>query len=80
MKDKKPWDITHVDIFEKWNHSFNSFVSLDEVCYALNIESPKDKMTGKDVHKEFYNGNIEGIVDYCEKDVKVLPEIIEIIY
>ena len=80
LKDKKPWDIQHVDIFEKWNHGFNSFVSLDEVCYALGIESPKDNMSGGEVHTEFYAGNIGDIVKYCEGDVKVLPKIIERIY
>jgi len=80
IKDKKPWDIQHADIFEKWNHGFNSFVSLDEVCYVLGIESPKDNMKGSDVHKEFYAGNIDRIVKYCEGDVKVLPQIIEKMY
>lgn len=80
VKDKKPWEIQHIDIFEKWNHGFNSFVSLDEVCYALGIESPRDIMSGSDVHNEYYNGNINKIVKYCEGDVRVLPKIIERIY
>jgi len=80
VKDKKPWDIQHVDLFEKWNHGFNSYVSLDEVCYALGIESPKGQMDGSEVHSEFYAGNIERIIRYCEGDVEVLPRIFDRIY
>jgi len=80
LKDKKPWDINHKDIFEIWNKGYNNFASLDEVCYVLNIDSPKDKISGKDVHNEYHKGNINRIVEYCEKDVKVLPKIIDKLY
>lgn len=72
---KKPWDIKHEDSMEMWKFGGWGTISLDRLTWSLGIESPKDDISGKDVSKCFWNGEIERIKTYCEKDVKVLPEV-----
>lgn len=68
--DKKPWDLKIFDLADKWKFGAKYFASLDEVCYELGIESPKDDIDGSEVHKVYwYDGDLERIKTYCEKDV-----------
>lgn len=78
--DKKPWDMRIVDIFDDWKGKFAWSPSFDEVCYELGIYSPKDKMNGSDVHKYYWEGRIEEIKEYCEKDVIACIEVSKKIY
>ena len=73
--DKKPWETRIVDLAEDWKLKFAWTSSFDEVCYELGIESPKDKIDGSDVHKRFHNGDIDDIIEYCEKDVAASLEM-----
>jgi len=79
--NKKPWEVKHLDTKEMW--AFGSYGqsfggSLDLLTCVLNIESPKDKMDGSKVHGEYYDkGNVEGIKDYCEKDVLSLMRVMK---
>lgn len=78
--NKKPWEITHLDTKEMWGFGSHgqSFSSLDLVTCVLDIESPKDKMAGNMVHEEYYdNNNLEGIKEYCEKDVLALMRVLQ---
>jgi predicted PolB exonuclease-like 3'-5' exonuclease len=36
----------------------------------LNIPSPKDLMAGPEVNRYFWQGRIEEIKSYCEKDIE----------
>jgi predicted PolB exonuclease-like 3'-5' exonuclease len=69
--DKKPWEIAATDTSELWSFGAwqEGFTSLDLLCAVLDIQSPKDAMKGDEVHYNFYDGNIEGIKTYCQKDV-----------
>ena len=78
--NKKPWEIKHLDTKEMWSFGSygQSFASLDLVTCSLDIESPKDKMAGDMVHSEYYDkNNIEGIKEYCEKDVLALMRMLQ---
>lgn len=81
----KPWEMNIVDLSELWkNYGTLENVSFDEMLYTLNIKSPKDLMSGKNVHENYWNNNdIEGIKFYCEKDVmscvETCKKIIELI-
>lgn len=68
--DKKPWEIQSFDLADKWKCGMKYYSSLDEVCYELNIESPKDDIDGSKVHNTYWEDNdLERIKTYCEKDV-----------
>lgn len=69
LYDKKPWDMRIVDMSDDWKQKFAWAFSFDEMCYELGVKSPKDIINGSDVHKYYWNGKIEQIKTYCEKDV-----------
>jgi len=69
MYDKKPWDMRITDMSDDWRSKFAWAFSFDEMCYELGINSPKDIISGSDVHKYYWDGKIEDIKTYCEKDV-----------
>lgn len=69
LYDKKPWDCRIVDMSDDWKQKFAYSYSFDEMCYELNVNSPKTKMDGSLVNEYFYSGRIEEIKEYCEADV-----------
>ena len=70
LYDKKPWEVSIFDLADKWKYQTKYYASLDEVCYELGIESPKNDINGSEVHKVYwYNNDLERIKMYCEKDV-----------
>lgn len=73
----KPWDMNVYDIAEIWKSNGtleNS--SFDEVSYDLNLDSPKNIMSGNDVYKTYWiDENIEQIEKYCENDVKIVIDM-----
>lgn len=69
LYNKKPWDVRVVDLSDDWKQKFAWSFSFDEMCYELGVKSPKDSMNGSMVHKYYYQGKIEMIKEYCEKDV-----------
>jgi DNA polymerase elongation subunit (family B) len=74
MEGKKPWDVAHMDTMELWAcGEFNKRVSLDLLCYILDIDSPKQEMDGSHVKDLWYSGEIinhfNKISAYCEGDV-----------
>lgn len=77
---KKPWELRIVDMADDWKGKFAWSWSFDEVTYELDLDSPKDKMSGKDVSKYYWDGRIEEIKEYCEKDVKSCIEVSKRIY
>jgi len=76
----KPWEIKAIDTKEVWQYgAYSSIGSLDLLCSALRIQSPKDgEVVGSSVHNDYwFNNKLTEIVEYCEKDVIVLVEIIK---
>ena len=51
---------------------YGKFIRLVDLCTILQVQSPKDRMDGSMVHKAFYDGKINEIAEYCEKDVNSL--------
>lgn len=70
---KKPWETTTQDTKEKWKMgSYMNTSSLKDICACLNIPTPKDDISGKDVSKLFWQGKEKDLVrinKYCAKDV-----------
>jgi len=76
--ETKPWEIKVVDTKEVWQFGNNwSLSSLDLVCSALDIDSPKNgDVKGDSVTTGYWEGKHEEIKEYCERDVKALVDII----
>jgi predicted PolB exonuclease-like 3'-5' exonuclease len=72
--DKKPWDITCLDLMEVWKSTGFEAATFDEMTYALNVKSPKSEMDGTMVHSYYHTGRIDEIKRYCESDVRALVD------
>lgn len=66
----KPWESEKVyDTMCQWAGVGNR-ISLDKLCMALSVPTPKDGITGATVYDHWLKGNIEGIAEYCKRDVE----------
>lgn len=76
LQDKKPWEVQHFDTLQLWKFGdYKHYTSLDLLAAVFNIPSSKDKMDGSMVSHYFYDGKIEEIKTYCEKDVWVTAQV-----
>jgi predicted PolB exonuclease-like 3'-5' exonuclease len=75
---KKPWEVSIIDLKEWWKSFSTLDVTFEEAAYSMSIPSPKDEMHGGQVHENYwFKANKDGIVTYCEKDVKTMIIMIE---
>ena len=68
----KPWEREHlIDTLQDWKFGdYKNYTSLATLCYTFQIPSPKDTMSGADVHKVYYaDAALDKIAIYCEDDV-----------
>lgn len=74
----KPWllDDAIFDLMVAWKGSGFVNSSMDELAMCFGIPSSKDDMHGNEVSKYFYEGKINEIAEYCEKDVAVTANIL----
>ena len=75
-----PWDIDFVDTaevfsFGSWTHQ--KTLSLDLLTCTMGVDSPKGSMDGSMVNEAYWNGRIEDIAKYCERDVIAVMEVME---
>ena len=78
--DTKPWEIKAIDTKELWQFgSYTSIGSLDLMCVSMDVPTSKDgEITGEKVHDAYWSeGKLNQIAEYCEKDVKVLIDVIK---
>lgn len=81
--DTKPWEVKAIDTKELWQYGgYGSIASLELMCVCMGVESPKTmEVTGNKVHNAYWiDKNLKGIVEYCEKDVSVLIDVIKKLY
>lgn len=69
LYNKKPWEVKLIDMSEDWKQKFYLGYSFDEMCYELGVESSKLIIDGSDVHSKYWNGELEQIKEYCERDI-----------
>lgn len=71
----KPWETDKVfDTMVQWSGVGNR-VSLDKLCLALSIESPKGDLDGSKVGQYVKDGRIAEVVDYCKDDVEAVRKV-----
>lgn len=74
----KPWEVTLFDTLDFWNQGIrNGTATLDNLCAIFDVPSPKDGLVGAEVGKAFYEGRIDEIAEYCEKDCVAVFALIE---
>jgi hypothetical protein len=73
---KKPWEIPHIDTLEWWKFGDRrTFAGLALLADLLGIPTPKDDIDGSQVASCYYNGELNRIVQYCQKDVITLVKL-----
>lgn len=75
---KKPWEVEIIDTADLWKSMWRQYTSLDIICKALWIETPKQWIDGSQVAEFYKNWKIEEIKDYCEKDVTAVYELYKV--
>ena len=77
IRDKKPWEINHIDTMEMWKFGDRkNFTSLDLLAGLFGVESSKDDIDGSQVNKVYYiNNDLERISVYCKRDVMVTAQV-----
>ena len=79
VSGKKPWQTTHLlDTMDMWRFGdYKNYTSLNLLAGTLGISSPKDDIDGSMVGPLFWEeGDIDRIVNYCQKDVVTVVQII----
>lgn len=77
LHDIKPWELPVIDTWQMWQFGgFNNSVRLAHLTELLNVPTPKDDLHGSKVNAAYWNGELERIKDYCEKDVLATANII----
>jgi DNA polymerase elongation subunit (family B) len=76
--NKKPWEVPHLDTLHLWRFGdYKHYTSLKLMAHVLGIPSPKDDIDGSQVAGVYYKEkNLDRIVQYCEKDVITVAQII----
>ena len=72
----KPWESCLIDTSEIWKFGSWTGAPLGLLCTTLGIPTPKDAMEGSQVSEAYWNGRLEEIKTYCEKDVKATASVI----
>lgn len=78
LHDRKPWEIKMFDTLSWWKFGDNkNYTSLHLLANVLNIPTSKDDIDGSKVQDVFYiENNLQRIVNYCQKDIVVVANII----
>lgn len=74
----KPWDVKMVDTLQWWKFGdYKNYVSLHLLANVLNVPTSKTDMDGSMVQHVYYkDNNLLRIVEYCQRDVIVVANII----
>ena len=75
---RKPWEVRHLDTLELWKFGdYKNYTSLKLLAKVLGIPSPKDDIDGSMVNEVYWaDKNIDRIVEYCQKDVITLTQVL----
>ena len=76
LQKLKPWENCLLDTYEIWKFGARSSGSLDLVCAALGVPSPKTEMKAAQTSEYYWAGKLEQIKTYCEGDVKATMNVL----
>lgn len=74
----KPWEMPFIDTSEVWSFGAwqESFASLDLLATSIGLDSPKEELQGSEVNQYFWDGRLDDITHYCERDVLTTTNIL----
>ena len=74
----KPWEVTMTDTLQWWKFGdYKNYISLHLLANILGIATSKDDIDGSMVQHVYYKeNNLQRIVNYCQKDVVVVAQVI----
>ena len=70
----KSWDAKIYDTMTQFA-GFGNRISLDKLCMALSIPTPKGDMDGSMVGQAVADGRLLEVVEYCKRDVKATRDV-----
>jgi DNA polymerase elongation subunit (family B) len=73
--EAKPWESEKVFDTMVQFAGIGNRISLDKLCLALSIPSPKGELDGSMVGKYVADGRIQEVADYCKRDVAATKEV-----
>jgi 3'-5' exonuclease len=73
-RDPKPWDQAVFDTMTAWAGARGT-ISLDRLCEALGIDSPKGEIDGSQVGQAWADGRFDEIAAYNRRDVVAVREV-----
>ncbi len=75
---RKPWEVRHLDTLEMWKFGdFKSYTSLKLLAKSLGLPSPKEDIDGSRVNAVYWvDKDLDRIVEYCQRDVVTLVQIL----
>jgi 3'-5' exonuclease len=78
ISGKKPWEVNHIDTMELWKFGdHKNYTSLNLLAAIFNIPTPKDDISGKDVHWVYWKEHdLDRIKTYCQKDVVTTAQLL----
>lgn len=70
----KSWDAKIYDTMTQFA-GYGNRISLDKLCLALGVPSPKGDMDGSMVGKAVADGRLLEVVEYCKRDIRATREV-----
>ena len=71
----KPWDMSIDDTMTMFACGKREHYSLENLCKAFSVESPKGEITGANVYDYWLEGEHEKIAEYCKRDVEATRSV-----
>lgn len=72
--NSKPWDGRIFDTMTEWS-GYGNKVSIDNLCYYLGIESPKQEITGANYGKHYRGGEYDKLIKYGKDEIESLRKV-----
>jgi predicted PolB exonuclease-like 3'-5' exonuclease len=78
ISGKKPWEVNLIDTMDFWKFGdYKNYTSLNLLAAVFNIPTPKDDISGSDVHLVYWEENdLQRIKTYCQKDVITTAQLL----
>lgn len=70
----KAWDKNIADTMVMWNPDYGKKISLEKLCKALGVKTPKGELDGSKVWDYVKAGRIKEVAEYCMGDVRAVRE------
>jgi len=75
----KPWDGLIFDTMLEWSGSYKDWVSMDNLCYYLGIDTPKGVVDGASFGKHYEAGEMEMLKQYGIDEIVALKSVYKLL-